>query len=131
MLLRRLDVVFLTIEDVLVAHQMAITTSCDPGIRDAGILASATMAPQNAYVDTLAELAGLYAYGICQAHAFVDGNKRAALLSTWAFLEANGYPIQISEHVGVNFMLAIANGEVNARVAGMFFEQLIGTVQIL
>lgn len=42
------------------------------------------------FFPTLYEKAGRLAFGICQAHAFQDGNKRLAWLATVVFLEVNG-----------------------------------------
>ena len=45
-----------------------------------------------AYADSgLAEIAAAYAFGICKAHAFVDGNKRTAFVAALTFLRLNGY----------------------------------------
>lgn len=63
-------------------------------MRDDGALRSAIAAPRNtwAYEDTDDPflLAATYAYHITKAHAFVDGNKRTALVAALAFLDANG-----------------------------------------
>ena len=40
---------------------------------------------------TLADLAAAYAFGVVKAHAFVDGNKRTALVTALTFLRLNGY----------------------------------------
>lgn len=60
------------------------------GVSNPGMLASAVMAPRNAYLDSLAELAAAYAHGIAKDHAFADGNKRTAAYAMLAFLEVNG-----------------------------------------
>ena len=57
------------------------------------------------------DLAGAYAYHLCQAHAFVDGNKRTAFLATLAFLQLNGVPIPDDVEAPVcELVLAIAQG---------------------
>ena len=64
-----------------------------PGIRDRSMLESALGRLQNkwSYGQTdLAALAAAYAFGIARIHPFVDGNKRAALLSIIVFLGLNG-----------------------------------------
>ena len=66
------------------------------GIRDMGLLESALARPENllAYDSPdLADLAAAYAHGIGCNHAFVDGNKRASLVTTEAFLILNGFEL--------------------------------------
>lgn len=63
-----------------------------PGIRDRGMLESALDRARNkwTYGETdLAALAAAYGYGVARNHPFVDGNKRAALLSILTFLGLN------------------------------------------
>ena len=40
---------------------------------------------------TVEELAAAYLFGIAKNHAFVDGNKRTAIVAAGAFLILNGY----------------------------------------
>ena len=65
------------------------------GIRDESLLDSALAKPQNvfAYGDDpdIFRLAASYAYGIARNHAFVDGNKRTALVVSTLFLNRNGW----------------------------------------
>jgi death-on-curing protein len=63
------------------------------GMRDIGLLEAALGRPVNKWgygVEDLFELAAAYAFGIAKAHAFVDGNKRTALVCALTFLLANG-----------------------------------------
>ncbi|HEY0162170.1 MAG TPA: type II toxin-antitoxin system death-on-curing family toxin [Edaphobacter sp.] len=70
------------------------------GIRDEGLLDSALGKPRNvfAYRDdcTLVRLAASYAFGIARNHAFIDGNKRTALVVSMTFLLLNGWEIEAS-----------------------------------
>ena len=67
------------------------------GIRDETLLDSALGKPLNvfAYTDepTIFRLAASYAFGIARNHAFVDGNKRTALVVSLTFLDRNGWEI--------------------------------------
>ena len=59
-----------------------------PGIRDAGLLASALARPQNraAYGEpSVFDLAAAYAFGIIGNHPFVDGNKRTGFPAAYVF----------------------------------------------
>ncbi len=84
-----------------------------PGIRDAGALESALDRARNrwAYEEgDLAQLAAAYAFGIARNHPFVDGNKRAALLSLVTFLGLNGIDFVADEAEAVVMIRDLAAG---------------------
>lgn len=90
------------------------------GLRDAGLLDSALLRPQNllAYADPamppdFAALAASYTIGLAKNHPFVDGNKRAAFLATGLFLYLNGYRLAASQADATLAMLGAAAGELN------------------
>jgi death on curing protein len=93
------------------------------GLRDEGALESALMRPVNkaAYGSTdIAELAAAYLYGLAMNHAFVDGNKRIAIVAAAVFLMDNGYAIETDDGVLYQFVLAIAAGEIDEDGATRF-----------
>ncbi len=96
-----------------------------PGVRDEGMLQSALARPRHLWASyetaTLFDLAAAYGLGMARNHAFVDGNRRAALLATRAFLFRNGLRFQPDEVVTVTFMEAVAAGTVDQ---GMLAEWL-------
>jgi len=62
------------------------------GLRDLGLLEAAMARPINKWQygeRDLFTLGAAYAFGIAKAHAFVDGNKRTALVSSLTFMLAN------------------------------------------
>jgi death-on-curing protein len=86
------------------------------GLRDAGALESALARPLNRYHygnTELASLAAAYGFGLSRNHAFVDGNKRTALLAIVTFLGLNGVEFDVPEPEAVVMMLALAAGEVD------------------
>ena len=87
------------------------------GVRDEGLLDSALVRPQNIHAyrpeSTIAELAAAYAFGLAKNHAFVDGNKRAAFLSIGLFLAINGHSFKADQVEAINFMLALARGDLD------------------
>jgi death-on-curing protein len=86
------------------------------GLRDAALLESALGRPRNkwAYENAeLPELAAAYGYGIARNHAFVDGNKRTALLAIYTFLGVNGIDFIVPEADAAAMILALAAGEVS------------------
>lgn len=94
--MRFVDVVFLTEEDVDAAHDEAIRRGGgEQGVLNRGMIISATMAPQNGYYRTLAELAAVYAHGIAKNHGYRDANKRTAVVAFAQFLGANGYDVEL------------------------------------
>jgi death-on-curing protein len=79
-------------------------------------LESALGRPRNrwAYEEgDLATLAAAYAFGIARNHPFVDGNKRAALLSLVTFLGLNGIDFVASEAEAVVIIRDLAAGLVD------------------
>ena len=83
------------------------------GVRDAALLDSALARPLNlaAYGDPdVAALAAAYGYGIVRNHAFIDGNKRMALVISETFLALNGWELTASDAACVTTILAVADG---------------------
>ena len=87
------------------------------GIRDEGLLESALGRPRHlwAYGDnvTVFDLAAAYAFGIAKNHAFVDGNKRTAVLALRAFLFRNGYGFEPDPVELVTVMEGVASGRID------------------
>ena len=88
-----------------------------PGLRDEGLLESALGRPQHLYAygdaPSLFDLAAAYGHGLAKNHAFVDGNKRVALLAIRAFLFRNGYVFQPDQVETVTTMEGVAAGVVD------------------
>jgi death on curing protein len=87
-----------------------------PGIRDRGALESALGRPQNKWAyegADLAACAAAFAFGIARNHPFVDGNKRAALLSIVVFLGLNGIEFLADEAQFVVIIQDLAAGLVD------------------
>ena len=85
------------------------------GLRDGHLLESALAKPENlaAYGDPdVAALAAAYGYGISRNHAFIDGNKRTALVAAELFLQLNGWRLEVDDADCVLTMLAVATGDI-------------------
>src|SRR5271163_2782110 len=84
------------------------------GIRDETLLDSALAKPLNvfAYADQpdIFRLAASYAFGIARNHAFIDGNKRTALVVSLTFLARNGWDIKASPEETYYTFLHLAAG---------------------
>lgn len=108
--------VWLSVELVTAIYEEQLRAYGGPaGIRDFGMLESALARAPNkrAYGERhMAALAAAYAYGIAKNHPFVDGNKRAALLSLVTFLGLNDIDFVASEAEAVVMILGLASGEI-------------------
>lgn len=94
------------------------------GVRDENILGSALARAENkaAYGEpTVHELAAAYLFGIARNHAFVDGNKRTAIVAAGAFLSINGYVLTADNGTLYEFVIGVAAGDINEDGAAAFF----------
>jgi death-on-curing protein len=84
------------------------------GVRDEGLLQSALHRCVNkaAYEpdSTIPELAASLAYGLAMNHPFNDGNKRIAMIASFAFLEMNVMRMQASELDAYEVFMDLAAG---------------------
>lgn len=85
------------------------------GIRDEGLMESALARPVNrhgyeACID-LVVLAADYGYGLARNHAFIDGNKRMALLAMGVFLAINGRRLRPDTIDAIRTTRRLAAGE--------------------
>ena len=123
---------FLTLEDVLDIHTRQLARfGGGEGMRDLGLLESALAQPQatfgGEYVhQNLWEMAAAYLFHICKNHPFVDGNKRAALAVTIAFLEMNDLRLDAPNRTLGDMVLGIAEGSVTKADASVFLEKHAG-----
>jgi death-on-curing protein len=61
-------------------------------------------------IDTLEDIAALYAEVIARGHVFLDGNKRTALVSMLNFLDINGYTLEAGQIVLADKMVDVTEG---------------------
>lgn len=110
-----MKIVWLDARDAIAFHAEQIARfGGQPGVRDRGLLESALARSRNLAEygkPTLIELAAAYAFGIARNHPFIDGNKRAALVCAFVFLEINGWSIEAPEAEAVLTFLALAEGK--------------------
>ena len=105
---------FPTLPEVLSIHQQVVAeTGGQLGLRDQGLLESALKAAENRYYYEQADViacAATYAYHLCMAHAFIDGNKRVAAAVSETFLVINGWQLSLDNAEFVDMFLKIADG---------------------
>jgi death-on-curing protein len=101
---------------VIVVHDRQIARhGGGAGLRDHALLETACAQPLNllAYGNPgLAELAAACAFGLVKAHAFVDGNKRTALVTALTFLRLNGHGFRPETKEGLGMVEGLASGDV-------------------
>lgn len=89
-----------------------------PGIRDEGLLDSALAQPQATFASqllhpTVREQAAAYLYHLVKNNPFIDGNKRAGFAVMVAFLDLNGFRLNMSSDKAYNMVLQVACGEIS------------------
>jgi death-on-curing protein len=100
------------------------------GVRDDTLLDSALAKPQNVFAydpdADLYRLAASYAFGLARNHAFVDGNKRIALVVSVLFLNLNGWDVEAPKEEVYLMFLGLAEGAVSeAHLAEWFREHAV------
>lgn len=83
------------------------------GVRDLAVIESALARPRNLVAygkPDAAALAASYAFGLCNNHGFLDGNKRTAYVVAETFLDLNMCAMEAADEAVVNTMLAVASG---------------------
>lgn len=94
------------------------------GLRDENALESALHRAEKkaAYgAPDVFELAAAYAFALARNHAFVDGNKRTAIVTAMLFLALNGYRMTADNGRVYLFTMALAASEIDEAGAAAFF----------
>ena len=116
---------FLTKGDILAIHARALAEHGGAtGILNEAGLESALVAAENRAWYEQADLpvcAATYAFHLCQAHAFVDGNKRVAAVVAEVFVLANGASLQADDDAYYDLVMGIASGDVTRAEAEDWF----------
>ncbi|RWB01615.1 type II toxin-antitoxin system death-on-curing family toxin [Mesorhizobium sp.] len=102
------------------------------GLRDENALESALARAENKanYGDpSIEDLAAAYIFGIVRNHAFVDGNKRTAIVAAGAFLIVNGYVLTADNGTIYEFVMGVAAGEIDEAGAAAFFRDHVVKVE--
>jgi death-on-curing protein len=103
---------FLDTETVFKFHAVSLRRfGGTGGVRDVGLIESALGSAQNAFYygnGDLYDIAAAYAFHLAQAQAFLDGNKRTAVITALTFLELNGVTKTPTNIEVYDAMIAIA-----------------------
>jgi death-on-curing protein len=126
------EILFLSVEDVLVIHENTIAAEGGlGGLRDAGLLESAVLMPQQqfggAYLHVdLPGMAAAYLFHVAQNHAFHDGNKRTAALAALVFLDVNDVTTLPPPDALEDVTLSVASGEMSKNELTAWLREQIG-----
>lgn len=102
---------YLQIDEVILLHDRQVKKFGGTlGIRDEKLLESAVFRCQASYggsdlYETIFEKSAALFHGIIFNHAFIDGNKRTALMSAGVFLFHNGYLFDATDKELVTYPL--------------------------
>ena len=114
------DPVWVPLPAIIVIHDRQIARHGGAsGLRDAALLEMGCARAMNLAAYTQADIAAIaaaYAFGIAKAHAFVDGNKRTAFVTSLTFLRLNGLGFRPEPVEGVRMMEGLATGAVSEAV---------------
>jgi death-on-curing protein len=106
--------VWLDPEALIAAHEEQLAEHGGAaGMRDRGLFESALARPQNLAVygdPDVSKLAAAYGFGLAKNHAFIDGNKRVALVALESFLLLNGHQLVADDAQAVLVILSVAAG---------------------
>ena len=104
---------YLTVSEVVEINEQVLAEEGQPSLlADEGKLESAIMRPQMAAHYEEADLVrqtALLISGVALAHAFVDGNKRTALIAGRTFLRFNGYMLERKPEEFADAILGLVN----------------------
>lgn len=122
------DPLWLNADEVLRLHDLILDASGGgSGLRSDNLLQSALARPQALYSygeQGIFQLAACYAEAISRNHAFVDGNKRTAIMAAAVFLKRNGQhfqPQRGTEHA--DMMVELAQGKLSREDAAKYLQR--------
>ena len=85
---------FLTLDDVLKIHARSLAEhGGSGGVRDPGLVESVIASAKDTFYyagGDLFDVAASYAFHLAESQAFIDGNKRTAVVAALVFLARNG-----------------------------------------
>jgi len=121
---------FLDVDDVIELHATQLEIyGGSAGLRDRGLLESAVAQPQTSFGgefahDGLFAMAAAYLFHIVSNHAFVDGNKRAGMLSAVVFLDVNGINIDHPSEALYELTMGVAEGRIDKSAVAAELERI-------
>lgn len=121
--------IFLSLEQVIAIHDDQIERYGGVhGIARLELLESAVLRPQTTFdgkelYPAIFEKAAAMLHSLVLNHAFVDGNKRTAIVSTLVFLELNGFQLDVKQEELVQAVLKIESKKLNLRKLSLWLKE--------
>lgn len=106
---------YLTLDVVIAIHEeMVEKYGGSHKIRDIGLIQSAVARPQSSFggedlYQSIFDKAAALFHSLMFNHAFIDANKRTAMVSTARFLFVGGYGLKVGQKEFVEFPLRVEN----------------------
>lgn len=111
--------IFITLEQLLQLHVLVLAKDGGvSGVRDAGRLEAAVATQEqqvfgsDIYAGAFQKVAALMR-NIIADHAFIDGNKRTAMLAGLTLLELNGYVVNLKKGELEDFAVSVATNHLD------------------
>jgi death-on-curing protein len=125
------DLVYLTIEDALEIYAAIIDSTAAQAadhLRSRDALEGALGRPASYAHYELADVAlqaSVLAHGIAETQAFVDGNKRTALVAMLTFLEINGFRVRATDPELAEWIIGFSRGATPQEIAELIRPRLM------
>lgn len=118
------------LDEVLAAHDVALTFGGLRGIRDLGAIEAAIARPYCGYYRSIAKKAAALVQSLASNHGFIDGNKRTALLMMNLLVWRSGYLLRGRDEQQINtdaeaMILALVEHQINFDDVVVWLEQRI------
>ena len=110
---------FILLDEVLAFHDNLIQRyGGSSGIRDMGLLLAAIAQPQMSFGgrylhEDVYAMAAAYLYHLIKNHAFVDGNKRTAIVTMIVFLKYHDIPISMGQDELYDLAIGVATSQIS------------------
>ena len=128
--------IYLQLDDVLAIACEVLQLEADDILRvtNLGLADSAVARPQAGFGDeefypTIEAEAASLLFGLARNHAFIDGNKRIAVLATLQFLNSNGLDLDLAP-VGEAFrtVIQVASGDLTLEELTAWIQGRLGAL---
>lgn len=128
---------YLELDDVLAIGCEVLGLDADALVRvtDLGLADSAVARPRagfqgEEFYPTIEAKAASLLYGLARNHAFIDGNKRVAVLATLQFLNGNGLDLDLSPiEEAFKTAVSVASGDLSLEDLTDWIQQRIGPLE--
>ena len=116
-----------TLDDVIAAHEEALSYGGLAGILSLPGIESAIGRPYSGYHRPIARKAAALLESLAQNHGFVDGNKRTALLVTLLMIDRSGYHIILEPEERIDdIVVNVADGKMAFDALSVWFRSHLG-----